>query len=92
MNIEGFEFFLKENWSRHIISKNNAHKITAKFKRLRQGLKQWAKSKASFKLSIKNTNEVILLLDKVEEFKNLTDVECNGRMLLKEHLLKMLKL
>ena len=52
----------------------------------------WSKLICQLSISIKATNEVILFLDSMEEFRTLTLPEWNGREILKKHLLKLLEL
>jgi hypothetical protein len=64
--------------------------ITAKFKRLRKGLKIWSKNISNLAGIIQATNAVILMWDFFEEYRVLTDIENNSREMLKEHMLKLL--
>ena len=41
--IEGFKDIVQQNWSQEIVAIDNAKRLTAKFKRLRKRLKEWAK-------------------------------------------------
>lgn len=64
--------------------------LSAKFKRLRKGLKQWSNSMSSLKVLIANCNKVILMLDSYEELRRLHITEWNFRNIVKrrlEHLL-----
>ena len=77
-----FKDIVEENWNQSLSESDSAKLITAKFKRLRKCLKIWARSVSQLSISIKATNEVILFLDSLEDFRNLTDVESNGRTFL----------
>ena len=68
------------------------HLITSKFKRLRKGIKTWARNIIHMKEAIKATNEIISCLDSIEEIRDLYNAEWNGRIILKEHLMNLLKL
>uniref|UniRef100_A0A453BJN6 Reverse transcriptase domain-containing protein n=1 Tax=Aegilops tauschii subsp. strangulata TaxID=200361 RepID=A0A453BJN6_AEGTS len=91
LQIEGFKDIVKQNWEQAINIPDSAKRITAKFKRLRKCLKIWAKSISQLSISIKATNEVILFLDSIEDFRTLTLQEWNGREFLKQHLHTLLE-
>lgn len=78
-------------WEQDTQEHDSAKLITAKFKRLRKGLKIWSRSLSNLSSSIKAANELIFLWDLIEEFRNLNTVEINGREIIKTHLLKLLK-
>ena len=93
-----FEFFwldfkkvFKDIWDQPIQEEDSAKIITAKFKRLRKGLKIWSKNTSNLASTIKASNEVIHMWDFFEEYRPLTDIEHNGRQILKEHLAKTLE-
>lgn len=92
MEFEGFKDMVQQNWTQDIIALDGAKRITAKFKRVRKRLKEWAKGISQLSISIKATNDVLLFLDAIEESRALTDVEWNGRVFLKQHVLFLLNL
>jgi hypothetical protein len=50
-----------------VISSNSSTRVAAKFKLLRRVLKIWALGLSNLKKQIKQCNEVLLVLDKLEE-------------------------
>lgn len=70
---------------------DSAKIFAAKFKRLKKGLKLWARTLSDLKKTINDKNFMILYYDTIEEFRDLTLVELNGRNILKEHLAKTLE-
>ena len=77
-------------WEQDVQEQDSAKRITAKFKRLRKGLKFWSKEKSQLAQSIKDANSVILFFDSIEEFRDLSQRESNGREIIKAHLQKLL--
>jgi endonuclease/exonuclease/phosphatase family metal-dependent hydrolase len=64
--------------------------LSAKFKRLRKGLRQWNSSFSMLQVLINNCNEVILMLDDIEEQRNLHITEWNFRNTVKNKLQNLL--
>ncbi|KAM3292613.1 hypothetical protein ACQJBY_036379 [Aegilops geniculata] len=87
---EDFMSVVQNNWNQEVDEVDSAKKIAAKFKRLRKGLKIWARNLSDLKKIIANTNFLILCFDYLEEARELTTVETNGRDILKAHLEKIL--
>jgi len=85
-----FKDIVEENWNQSLSESDSAKLITAKFKRLRKRLKIWSKSISNLAGSIQATNNVIMMWDQFEEYRQLSDTKQNGRDMLKEHLLKLL--
>ena len=77
-------------WNQPTQESDSAKSIIAKFKRLRKGLKIWAKSISNLAAIIKATNEVIHMWYFLEEFRPLSNIELNGRDILKQHLANIL--
>ena len=77
-------------WTQDVTEVDSAKIIATKFKRLRKGLKNWARNLSNLKKIIANTNFLILCFDYLEEARDLTTVEANGRDILKAHLEKIL--
>jgi chaperonin cofactor prefoldin len=69
---------------------NSATKVVAKFKQLRRLLKKWAKGISKLKEQIKQCNVVLLIMDKLEENRDLYPPERNFRQILKKYILKLL--
>jgi hypothetical protein len=66
--------------------------LIAKFKNLRHDLKRWGKNLSHIKLLIANSNKVILILDKLEEERELSSPEFNFRNIVKVHLKRLLQI
>lgn len=58
-----FKDTVKSIWAQNVSEPNSAKRISAKFKRLRKGLKLWAKSISNLTATIKSTNEAIIFFD-----------------------------
>ena len=85
-----FKQVVSDIWNQPTQESDSAKNITAKFKRLRKGLKIWAKSISNLAAIIKATNKVIHMWDFLEEFRPLSNIELNGRDILKQHLASIL--
>jgi len=81
-----FKEVVKQIWEQDIQEVDSAKCIAAKFKRLRKGHKIWAKTVSNMKATIENTNFMILCYDVIEEYRDLSNEEANGRVILIEHL------
>src|ERR1041385_638698 len=68
-----FKQVVSDIWNQPTQEPNSAKNITAKFKRLRKGLKIWAKSISNLAAAIKATNEVIHMWDFLEESRPLSN-------------------
>lgn len=86
MQHSDFKEVVKGIWSQNVQEEGSEKRISAKFKRLRKGLKIWSKNLSQLSAKIRTTNPVILLLDSMEEFRPLPTPEWNGRAFLQEHL------
>ena len=73
-------------WEQEVHEEDSAKRIAAKFKRLRKSLKNWAKTISNHKQIIQNINYMILFYDVIEEFRDLSIEESNGKKFLIEHL------
>ena len=85
-----FKEVVKNIWEQQVSETDSAKSISAKFKRLRKGLKIWSKSCSNLKLSIYNCTEVILMYDHIEEWRQLSVEEHNSRFILIKHLESLL--
>jgi hypothetical protein len=68
-----------------------ASRITAKFKLLRKVLKRWSKGLAKFKQQLKQCNNILEILDKLEVNRPLYSIKENFRAILKKHVLQILQ-
>jgi hypothetical protein len=68
-----------------------ASRITAKFKLLRKVLKRWSKGLAKFKQQLKQCNNILGILNKLEVNRPLYSIKVNFRAILKKHVLQILQ-
>lgn len=80
---ENFGAILEQAWSAPTYQLDAAKNITAKFKKLRHLLKEWQKNIPSLKSNIHNVKAVLLFLDTLEEYRDLTLNEWNFREILR---------
>jgi hypothetical protein len=78
-------------WDSEFSCPSSSTRIAAKLKLLRRVLKRQAKGISTLKAQLKNCNEVLLILDKLEENRPLYFTERNFRSILKSHILKILQ-
>jgi hypothetical protein len=78
-------------WSTSVRAEGSASIIAAKFKNLRRVLKRWSKDISKLANLVKECNEVLVVLDKLEERRALSIPERNFRFILKAHIGKLLK-
>lgn len=90
LNHHDFKDTVKHIWDQNIQESDSAKRLAAKLKRLRKGLKIWSKNISQLATAIQDTNSVILFFDTIEEFRNLAPHEWEARLVLKEHLVKLL--
>jgi hypothetical protein len=72
-------------------AKSTSAIIGAKLKNLRYELKRWGKSLSHFKDLVAKCNHVILLLDQIEDARDLSRPEFNFRNIVKSHLKHLLQ-
>jgi hypothetical protein len=65
--------------------------LSAKFKQVRAGLRNWSKRLSNLNKLIHNSNWVLLLLNGLEEQRPLNPLEANFRVLVKNHLSNLLE-
>lgn len=65
--------------------------MTAKFKQVRTGMRQWRKGFHNFNKVLHNSDWVLLLLDGLEEQSPLSNLEAAQRKLVKKHIAKLLE-
>ncbi len=88
---DGFFDLVQSIWQNHGYESNATKNISVKLKALRKGLKKWSKSLSKLQLLIKNCNAVIAFLDSIENLRDLTVLEWNFRILVRNKLLLYLK-
>ena len=79
-------------WAQPVDVQDSAKVIATKFKRLRKGLKIWAKDLSQLSKLIQAYNDLIFLYDTMGDFRPLSTVEWNGREIIKQHLLNLLEM
>jgi len=79
------------HWNSTAYFANAAQNLSAKFKQVRKGLKQWRKSFLNFNRVLHNCDWVLLLLDGLEEQRPLSVREGSLRSLVKLHIAHLLK-
>lgn len=89
-DMPGFLDTVQTAWQTEVSASNSATKLAAKFKLLRV-LKRWALGLSMLKMQIKQYNEVLLILDKLEENRTLFPQEKVLKETLKTHILKLLQ-
>jgi hypothetical protein len=87
----GLMELVEQSWKSQVQAANSASIIPAKFKALRRALKNWSKGISKLGNLIKACNEAILVLDKLEEQRQLSTPEHNCRSIIKEQGKKLLK-
>jgi hypothetical protein len=88
----GFLQIVQNSWNCPVRANSAAGILTAKFKNLRHDLKRWGKNLSHIKLLIANSNMVILILDKLEEERELSSPEFNFGNIVKVHLKRLLQI
>ena len=73
-------------WTQEVNEEDSAKTIAVKFKRLRKGLKVWSREILDLKKIIHCANFLILCYDNFEEYRDLSQEESNGRIIIKTHL------
>lgn len=73
-------------WSVPTFQSDIAKKITAKFKKLRRVLRAWQGQLSSLKANIENVKIILQFLEVLEDFRDLTIIEWNFRILLRENM------
>lgn len=89
IRLPGFLDKVKSIWEIHCPG-DSAKCLSAKFKRLRKGLKQWSSSFGVLDTLISNCNRVIFDLDSIEEQRQLHITEWNFRDIVKSRLQQLL--
>lgn len=79
------------HWNSSPYFANSARTISAKFKQIRSGIKQWRKGFQNVSKLLHNSDWVLLLLDGLEEQRPLSGLETTLRSLVKRHIVKLLE-
>jgi hypothetical protein len=88
---QGFYDLVKLAWEYEVKATSSASTIVAKFKLLQRVLKRWSQSLSQLKIQLKQCNEIISVLDKLEENMPLYLTEANLRNVINKHIEKLLK-
>lgn len=87
----GFMDLVQTVWDKPVKHGNSTSTLCQKLQNLRQALKHWSKNISCLKVAIENTNKTLLELDSFEDKCILTIPEHNFQIILKRHLLCLLK-
>jgi hypothetical protein len=82
---------LQQGWNLPTQQSDKAKNINAKLKNLRKTLRAWKLHLPSLGKTIQNCKEIILFLDILEEFRDLTIEEWNFRNIITQHLQDLLQ-
>jgi hypothetical protein len=85
-----FSAILQHGWNLPTQQSDKAKNINAKFKNLRRVLRAWKLQLPSLGKTIQNCKEIILFLDIMEEFRDLTVEEWNFRTIISQQLQDLL--
>jgi hypothetical protein len=88
---EEFMEVMEHAWSIPNNQPDVAKRLGSKFKNMRKFLKQWHGNIANLAKTIENSKRMILLLDSMEEFRDLTLEEWNFRKIVQAHLQSLLQ-
>lgn len=88
---EQFAEIVTESWATPNHHNDKVKSLTAKFKLLREKLKEWQAAKTGLKALITNTRVILQFLEVLGEYKDLSIEEWNFREFLKNHLLELLE-
>ena len=91
MEFDGFYETVLQCWNRNQSLPNSANDITARFKCLRLGLKKWSKNLSKLNTNISACNYVLYMMDGIEDQRALSIMEANFKIILKQHILKLLE-
>ncbi|XP_044356588.1 uncharacterized protein [Triticum aestivum] len=78
LHLQPFMNIILQNWNSVVPSTHLGH-LCLKLKRVRAAAKAWAKQARSPLVITKNCHTVITFLDKIEEFRSLSSLECSLR-------------
>jgi hypothetical protein len=81
---------MAHGWSIPTHFSDKTNNLGAKLKNLRRVLSEWHKQISNLASTIANSKELILLVDILEKFHDLSLEEWNFRIILKQHLVSLL--
>jgi hypothetical protein len=82
---------MEDGWSTPIFQPDKTKNMGAKFKNLRNVLRQWYAQQCNLAKTIDNNKVMLSFLDTLEEFRDLTLEEWNFRKIIQENLEKLLE-
>jgi hypothetical protein len=82
---------MSHGWNMATLQRDKAKNITAKFKNLRRVLRAWRSQLLNLATTITNNKNVLMLLNTLEEFRDLSLEEWNFRAIVQEHLTNLLE-
>ena len=88
---DGFYETVIQCWNRNQQMTNSAKDTAARFKCLRMGLKKWSKNLSKLNTNISACNYVLSMIDGIEDQRNLSTIEANFRIIIKNHIAKLLE-
>lgn len=80
---------IQQGWTAFTPIQDKARRLVAKFKILRKMLREWKSKVSNLAATISNTKAIILMLDTLEEFRDLSLQEWNFRVITQKHLEKL---
>ena len=86
-----YQGILNQSWGTQFNVNDKAKLITTKLKNLRKCLREWQASMKNLKTVIANVRTIILFLEVLAEFRDLSLAEWNFKKLLDKHLLSLLE-
>jgi hypothetical protein len=90
MDHEQFMDVVSHGWSVPTLQQDATKTLTAKFKNLRRVLKAWQSQISSLKANIANVKSILLFLGILVEFRDLTVLEFNFRVVWREKYVSLL--
>ena len=87
---DGFYETVIQCWNRNQQLTNSAKDTAARFKCLRMGLKKWSENLSKLNTNISACNYVLSMIDGIEDQRNLSTIEANFRIIIKNHITKLL--
>ena len=90
MSYDSFMPLVANCWNSFFPQQDAAKVLTAKFKSLRNALRNWQSQLSNLKITIENVKLVFSFLDSIEEWRDLTLQEWNFRDILNLKLTNLL--
>jgi hypothetical protein len=82
---------MNHGWAIPMTIEDRARRIGATFKNLRRALRAWHSQLSNLAATIENNKLMLLFLDNLEQFRDLSLEECNFRLLVQKHLEDLLE-